>query len=86
MDVVAITMRQTMLIYLKDASSLRNSYPAFCRPFALIGEGAALKFSDCAMQQFRLDLAATDGRATTTPNQVKALQHPIDPDQPPAPE
>jgi len=38
---VAITMRQTMLIYLEDASSLRNAYPAFCRPFALIGEGAA---------------------------------------------
>jgi hypothetical protein len=37
--VVATTMRQTMLIYLKDASSLRNAYPAFWRPFALIGEG-----------------------------------------------
>jgi hypothetical protein len=39
--VVAITMREAMLIYLEDASSLRNAYPAFCRPFALIGEGAA---------------------------------------------
>jgi hypothetical protein len=39
--VVATTMRQTMLIYLKDASSLRNAYPAFWRPFALIGEGEA---------------------------------------------
>ena len=39
--VVAITMRQTMPIYLKDASSLRNAYPAFWGPFALIGEGAA---------------------------------------------
>jgi hypothetical protein len=36
------------------------------------------------MQQFRPDLAAADGRATTTPNQGKAPQHPIDPDQPPA--
>jgi hypothetical protein len=37
--VVAITMRQAMLIYLKDASSLRNAYPALWRPFALMGEG-----------------------------------------------
>jgi hypothetical protein len=36
------------------------------------------------MQQFRPDLAATDGRATTAANQRKAPQHPIDPDQPPA--
>jgi hypothetical protein len=38
---VAITMRQAMLAYLNDASSLRNAYPAFWRPFALMGEGAA---------------------------------------------
>jgi hypothetical protein len=37
--VVATTMRQAMLAYLNDASSLRNAYPAFWRPFALIGEG-----------------------------------------------
>jgi len=35
--VVAITSVRPC--YLKDASSLRNAYPPFCRPFALIGEG-----------------------------------------------
>jgi len=34
------------------------------------------------MQQFRPDLAATDGRATTAANQRKALQQAIDADQP----
>jgi hypothetical protein len=36
------------------------------------------------MQQFRPDLAAADGRATTAANQGKAPQHPIDADQPPS--
>ncbi|MBR1193450.1 tetratricopeptide repeat protein [Bradyrhizobium sp. AUGA SZCCT0160] len=36
----AEALRQSMLAYLNDASSLRNAYPAFWAPFALIGEGA----------------------------------------------
>jgi hypothetical protein len=39
-----------------DASSLRNAYPAFWGPFALIGEELRgeifWKFFDCASQQF----------------------------------
>jgi hypothetical protein len=34
-------LRQAMLDYLNDKSSLRNAYPAFWGPFALIGECAA---------------------------------------------
>jgi hypothetical protein len=30
-----------MLFYLNDASSPKNSYPAFWAPLALIGQGAA---------------------------------------------
>jgi len=46
--------------------------------------GRALKFSNCAVQQFRSGRAATDGRATTTPNPRKAPQHPVDSDQLPS--
>ena len=48
--------------------------------------GCALKFSIVQCSIFHWINVATDGRATTTPNQGKALQHPIDPDQPPSPE
>jgi hypothetical protein len=73
--------------HLNDASSPRNAYPAFWGPFALIGEGAARRnFLIVHCSIFHRIKAATDGRATTTPNQVKALQHPIDPDQPLSPE
>jgi len=47
----AEALRQAMLAYLNDASSPRNAYPAFWTPFALIGEGAAHRISDAALQQ-----------------------------------
>jgi hypothetical protein len=46
----AEALRQAMLAYLDDASSPRNAYPAFWAPFALIGEGAAHRISDAALQ------------------------------------
>ena len=47
----AEALRQAMLAYLNDASSPRNAYPAFWAPFTLIGEGAAHRISDAALQQ-----------------------------------
>jgi CHAT domain-containing protein len=37
----AEALRQTMLAFLNDTTSVNNAYPAFWGPFALIGEGAA---------------------------------------------
>jgi hypothetical protein len=42
-----------------------------------------LNFLIVRRSNFRSGLAATDGRATTTANQRKALQQAIDADQPP---
>lgn len=39
----AEALRQAMLAYLNDTSSARNAYPAFWGPFALIGDGAAVR-------------------------------------------
>jgi CHAT domain-containing protein/Tfp pilus assembly protein PilF len=39
----AEALRQAMLLYLNDATSPKNAYPALWAPFALIGEGAAAK-------------------------------------------
>jgi hypothetical protein len=37
----AAALRDAMLAYMNDKSSPLNAYPAFWRPFSIIGEGAA---------------------------------------------
>ena len=80
----AEALRQAMLAYLNDASSPRNAYPAFWAPFALIGEGAAHRISDAALQQAMVRPRSGGWSRNHPANAGNAMQQMIDPDSAPA--